>query len=412
MNNIKILLINCGNECETALETALRGETSSANIASANGEDDALEAMVSESFHVCLIRSSENNRKATLEICSSAREAGIRVPLVVLMDIASPDAERAFTDAGAMAAMPWDGTEESMLRNVVRLAVSLRTTEQRLRKSNDKLVQDMVTLQDERERAQSLNEQYVAMAEELEQTRVELEKLNQEKNKFFSIIAHDLRSPFTSLLGYTSLIEQMGDKLSSEEIKTYSAHINDGATRVFKLLENLLEWARIQMDKVETVKSSFNVADVAAQTIEVLEPVAEDKQIELILDTGDVYAFADANQIDTIIRNLVNNAIKFTNEGGKITITATAKNDVAEISVTDTGLGMSEKMTGKLFNLSENVTTAGTKGEAGTGLGLLMCKELVERSGGEISVKSTEGVGSTFSFTIPTRDINEEKKRA
>ncbi|MDH5488388.1 MAG: HAMP domain-containing histidine kinase, partial [Rhodospirillaceae bacterium] len=351
---------------------------------------------------ICLIRSSEPHRAEVINLCSDAREAGIKIPIVVLMDIHAPEIERKYVEAGALAAMPWDGTEESMLRNVIRLAISLRKTEQSLRKSNNRLVQDMVTLQDERERAEAINEQYVAMAEELALAHDELEKLNQEKNKFFSIIAHDLRSPFTSLLGYTSLIKQIGDELSAEEVKTYAEHIHDGASRVFKLLENLLEWSRVQMNRIETVPSSFNVFDIAARTVDVLEPVANDKQIKIDLEKMDIKAFADPNQVDTVIRNLVNNAIKFTDAGGKITIQTSANNDVATISVIDTGRGMSDEMAAKLFNLAENVTTAGTNGEKGTGLGLLMCKELVERNGGKMSVKSKEGSGSEFSFTLPT----------
>jgi len=158
----------------------------------------------------------------------------------------------------------------------------------------------------------------------------------------------------------------------------------------------------VQMNRIETVPSSFSVFDIAARTVDVLEPVANDKQIKIDLEKMDIKAFADPNQVDTVIRNLVNNAIKFTDAGGKITIQTSANNDVATISVIDTGRGMSDEMAAKLFNLAENVTTAGTNGEKGTGLGLLMCKELVERNGGKMSVKSKEGSGSEFSFTLPT----------
>ena len=402
MDEIKALLVNCKTECHDALLSALRGEDMTLAPNAIDFSDEPLEAMVSDDYYICLIRCSEPHRAEVIDLCSDAREAGIKIPIVVLMDIHAPEIERKYVEAGALAAMPWDGTEESMLRNVIRLAISLRKTEQSLRKSNNRLVQDMVTLQDERERAEAINEQYIAMAEELAMARDELEKLNQEKNKFFSIIAHDLRSPFTSLLGYTSLIKQIGDELSAEEVKTYAEHIHDGASRVFKLLENLLEWSRVQMNRIETVPSSFNVFDIAARTVDVLEPVANDKQIKIDLEKMDIKAFADPNQVDTVIRNLVNNAIKFTDAGGKITIQTSANNDVATISVIDTGRGMSDEMAAKLFNLAENVTTAGTNGEKGTGLGLLMCKELVERNGGKMSVKSKEGSGSEFSFTLPT----------
>ncbi len=400
--SIHILLLDSGTESEVALTHALKGMMADCIITRMTDADSALEALVAGGHDICFVRSQESSPEKVIAVCTDAHEAGIRTPIIVLSDISSNELEERYIKAGAMAAVPWDGSQLSMVRNMARMAFTMRKTEESLRRSNNHMVQDMVTLQDARERAEEQNAQFLELAEELSLARDELEKLNQEKNKFFSIIAHDLRSPFTSLLGYTNLIEQMHDELTSEEIREYASHINDSATRVFKLLENLLEWARLQMDHVQPEPIGFPVHDIAERTIEVLAPVANDKHITILDQTGDTTAFADTNQTDAIIRNLVNNAIKFTNEGGTITISAINGGDITTVSVTDTGVGMSDDVAKKLFQLSENVTTDGTSGEKGTGLGLLLCKELAERNGGKISVKSQAGVGSTFSFTLPT----------
>ncbi|MCK5444178.1 MAG: HAMP domain-containing histidine kinase [Rhodospirillaceae bacterium] len=397
---IRILMVGGGRDSQKLLQQTIFGKDQTGEIIHTTSPDDALEALVVEKFTVCLIRATEIEPELAETVCRDAREAGIRTPIVVAMDMASEDLEQRFIDAGAMAAIPWDGSETMLLRNVVRLAVSLSKTEETLRKSNNQLVQDMVTMQDERERAISLSQEHIAMAEELELTRQELQSLNDQKSKFFSIIAHDLRSPFNALLGYTTLINQMGDKLTREQITGYSTQIHETAMRVFKLLENLLEWGRLQMDGVQTNPEQFPVLRIATRTIDALTPVAADKNISLIQDTGNIEAYADTHQADTIVRNLVNNAIKFTAHGGTVTISAQSKDGRTVIRVTDTGQGMSEEVAANLFNLTESVSTDGTNGEKGTGLGLLLCKDLAERNNATIEVESVLGKGSTFSLTL------------
>jgi len=402
MASAKILLAGGGEETKAALHKAFAGDGISIDLAHAPSADDALTELVSQKFQLCVIRGISDHPEFAISVCSGAREAGVRVPIIILMDIASRQSENEYLNAGALAAMPWDGSQDAMLRNFVRLTVILRQSEENLRKTNDRLVQEMLTIQDERERAESINGQYVELAENYAIAKEELEKLNQEKNKFFSIIAHDLRSPFTALLGFTTLLAQRVDTMEPAKVKEYAETINDSATRVFKLLENLLEWSRLQMDRIEHKPVDFPLGDIAGKTIDIFEPVVRDKDLTLRESGSAPHVFADPHMVDAVIRNLVNNAIKFTPRGGAITITydVTPTNFV-RVDITDTGVGMTPEIANKIFTLSDNITTQGTDGEKGTGLGLLLCKELVERNGGHIEVDSLPNKGSTFRFTLP-----------
>lgn len=403
MNSARILLAGGGDNTEAALRKAFEDGRGDIEIVHALEADEALQAMVTQRFQLCVVRAQADNPQVALTICADATEAGLRIPIIVLMDMASREAEEQFIKAGAMSALPWDGSQDAMLRNFVNLTLWLRKSEDNLRQSNDQLVMEMRTLQDERERAEAMNAEYVEMAENYAMAKNELENLNQQKNKFFSIIAHDLRSPFTALLGFSALLEERADKLSAEKIKDFASHIHESGNRVFDLLENLLEWSRLQMDRIEVEPKVIDMGEIAQKTIEALGHVAAEKDIRLQERGTPTSAYADPHMIDAVIRNLVNNAIKFTPHNGTITIIYDADEDlsIARISVMDTGVGMAPETAAKLFKLSENVTTQGTDGESGTGLGLLLCYELVTRNQGTIAVESAQGSGSTFTFTLP-----------
>ncbi|MCW8915159.1 MAG: HAMP domain-containing histidine kinase [Magnetovibrio sp.] len=405
MHTARILLGGGGQKTEDALRAAIGVEGFKIEIIHTDTVEDTLTSLVSFPFELCIIRGEADAPDFATSISEGAKESGARIPIVVLMDLSCAQSEQEFLKAGANAAIPWDGTQGSMLRNLIRLTINLRTTEENLRKTNDRLVQEMITIQDERERAEAINMQYVELAENYAMAKEELEQLNQEKNKFFSIIAHDLRSPFTSLMGFTNLLQSQADKMAPEQVKDYAETINNSATRVFKLLENLLDWARLQMDRVENHPQVFSLNEIGMKTVDVLGPVATDKGLTLKETGHNQTAFADPDMIDTVIRNLVNNAIKFTPSGGTITIGyQTTPGEMARVYVRDTGVGMKTDVVNKIFKLADNVTTKGTDGEGGTGLGLMLCKELVERNGGQIEIDSEPGKGSTFSFTLPLEE--------
>jgi signal transduction histidine kinase len=192
------------------------------------------------------------------------------------------------------------------------------------------------------------------------------------------------------------------DEFEKEEIEEIARALNNSSNNIFKLIENLLNWARIQLGSFDISLHNFTLFDPVINTLLVLNEAAKQKNITLINRIKkSIYVYADENSVEMIVRNLINNAIKFTNEGGKITISASQKKGFATVTVADTGIGMPKEILGKLFDISQKVSRSGTNNEPGTGLGLILVKELVEKNGGTISVKSSEGKGSKFIFTLP-----------
>lgn len=239
--------------------------------------------------------------------------------------------------------------------------------------------------------------------EEIKFKNEQLEIANAEKNKFFSIIAHDLRSPFQGLLGMTDILATQYNEFSQDEIKELSTSLHHSVVNLYKLLENLLEWARLQRGSMEYNPEELFLSDIYTTSLDSIKQRALQKEIRIVKDIDvDIKVFADEKMINSVFRNLLSNAIKFTNRGGVIIVNAIEKDEMMiEISVADTGVGISSEVLSKLFKLDEKVGTKGTENEPSTGLGLLLCKEFVERHGGTIRVGSEEGQGSTFSFTLP-----------
>jgi len=229
-----------------------------------------------------------------------------------------------------------------------------------------------------------------------------LKDLNATKDRFFSIIAHDLRGPFNGILMLSRLLMDKIDRYDRETAE-YITLINRSAKSAFNLLENLLEWSMIQMGRVEFKPEDIDFGVALGHALEVLRSQAMNKDITIESISEVESVFADSNMLSAILRNLISNAIKFTPRSGKVTVNARKNGAYNEISVTDTGVGMSEKVRSRLFRLSEKVTSEGTEGEGGTGLGLLLCREFVEKHHGAIRVESTEGKGSSFIFTLPLR---------
>lgn len=243
------------------------------------------------------------------------------------------------------------------------------------------------------------------LAEQFDAARGELEILNQQKNKFFSIIAHDLRSPFTALLGFTDILASKGAEMPPEKVKEYARNIDQSGHKVFGLLENLLEWSRVQMDRIAFEPEVYDLRSVIHKTTDLMSGFAAEKGIGFSADVPEVTVFADAAMVDSIIRNLTQNAIKFTSEGGKVTLSAEDRGGNILISVSDTGVGMKPDRVANLFRLDQQVSSTGTSGEPGTGLGLILCKDLVEKNSGTLEVESEFGVGSVFRFSLPAEEF-------
>lgn len=237
---------------------------------------------------------------------------------------------------------------------------------------------------------------------ELQQSEQQLRELNATKDKFFSIIAHDLKNPIGAFKNVLELLSESYDDLSKEELIEFIEPLKDSAKQLFNLLENLLLWSRTQTGRIAKNPEKFNLYELIKQNINLLKLQAENKNITLTYEGSDqIEVFADMNMITTVVRNLINNAIKFTPNGGRITITTTRQNDFAIVCIADTGIGMSLEDQQKLFRLDSHFTSLGTNNEKGTGLGLIICKEFVEANGGKIWTESKEGKGSKFYFSIP-----------
>ncbi|HEY3388320.1 MAG TPA: histidine kinase N-terminal 7TM domain-containing protein [Prolixibacteraceae bacterium] len=255
-----------------------------------------------------------------------------------------------------------------------------------------------------------LEKEKTVALELLQKSENNLQKINAEKDKFFSIIAHDLRSPFSGFLGLTEIMAEDLPSLTMEEIRDISVSMKKSAVNLFRLLENLLNWAKMQQRLIPLKKDLVVLHLVVEESVAMLLESAKTKEIEIIWHIPhEIEIFADTNMLQTIIRNLVSNAVKFTLPGGKVNISArTTKDKNVEISVEDTGIGMSPAMVDHLFRLDIKTSRKGTEGEPSSGLGLLLCKEFVEIQGGKIWVESDEGKGSTFHFTIPYNEKQEE----
>ena len=231
----------------------------------------------------------------------------------------------------------------------------------------------------------------------------ELLRLNAEKDKFFSIIAHDLRSPFNGFLGLTEVMAGNLYDLSMIQIQEFAEKIRLSATNLYRLLNNLLEWSQIQKGSVNFTPAIIQFRTLIEENIILVKESAKIKGIEIGLDIPEsLEIFADANMLQTVIRNLLSNAIKFTPKGGKVNIYAKSNNDNSlDISIQDTGIGMCQQMIDDLFRIDISTGRKGTAGELSTGLGLLLCKEFIEKHGGKIRVESIVKVGTTFNFSLP-----------
>ncbi len=255
----------------------------------------------------------------------------------------------------------------------------------------------------------------------LQKANDELAKMNVNKDKFFSIVAHDLKGPFQPLLGMSELLPQIITTSSEEDIIEMCDSIHRTAKNVYNLLENLLQWSRLQQNRIQHQPSEINLNQMVEQNIQLLEAKATEKEITL-QNKGkeELRVYADENMLDTVFRNLINNALKFTPPGGQVTISAEIREqglgvkgwrltpslqplapDFVAVTVSDTGIGISTADLSKLFKIGSHHTTLGTAREKGTGLGLLICKEMVEKNWGQIGVKSELDKGTKVTFTVP-----------
>jgi signal transduction histidine kinase len=257
----------------------------------------------------------------------------------------------------------------------------------------------LVTVYRSGQRRRKINTLLLQHQEEMEKRSEELEKLNQVKDKFFSIISHDLRSPINALSGLLDLLDK--GAIEAHELPVHIRELRTRFNHTRTLLNNLLDWTLLQMDKLNLQSGKIDIHKIVNENIQLLNSIPG-KEINIINQVPNpAIAFGDSNTVNLVIRNLITNAIKFTNDGGEVFIHGQEKPDQWVVSVKDNGIGMKPEVLKILFDKTAPYTTRGTANEKGTGLGLILCKEFVEKNGGTIWVESAEGSGSTFHFTLP-----------
>jgi len=277
----------------------------------------------------------------------------------------------------------------------IALAIEKKRTEEELIRFNQELKESKELLEERTVELDTLNKY-------LSDSEIMLKEINASKDKFFSIVAHDLKSPFNGLLGFTKILLDDFDELPPDLLKGYIANIYTTAKNVYTLIENLLEWSRIQTGKMEFSPVKMDLFDEVKYTVELLHNNAENKNITLVGNVPkNTFICVDNNMIHSVMQNLVSNALKFTREGGTVEILTRDEGEFVEVTVADNGIGIKESDLWKLFRIDVQHTTQGTAKEKGTGLGLILCKELIEKHGGNITAESVEGAGTKFIFTLP-----------
>jgi len=290
-------------------------------------------------------------------------------------------------------------SQEAMLYKAVENEKLVRSQKEELYKEVIKRTEE---IHNKNEALNQMNEQVVKSNTILSEQAENLEILNASKDKFFSIIAHDLRNPFNTIFGFADLIIKNIDKYDKDKIKELVETIRTSSKNTFTLLENLLTWARMQTGDIEYKPEIIDLRILFMNAVTMVEAQAMQKNITInqaYNNCSEIYG--DNNMISTVLRNLLTNAIKYTNDGGLIFISSSHNGHFCEISVKDNGVGIPTQSIEKLFRVDSKFNTKGTSNERGTGLGLILCKEFVEKHGGSIMLKSGEGVGSEFLFTLP-----------
>lgn len=238
----------------------------------------------------------------------------------------------------------------------------------------------------------------------IKESESSLIEMNEAKDRFFSIVAHDLKTPFHNIMGFADLLIEDFNSFSEKEAIEHIAHIKQATENAYTLLINLLEWSRVLLNRIDLQAENYPIHELVEQEFKVLEVLAVDKKIKLINEVDrEVSVYADKHMIATVIRNLISNAIKFSSEYGTIRLKNSELGNFCQISVQDEGVGIPADRIDRIFSLDKHKSTPGTAKEKGTGLGLILCKEFVEKNQGRIWVESSIGIGSSFHFILPKK---------
>jgi signal transduction histidine kinase len=280
-------------------------------------------------------------------------------------------------------------------RSANRIDEKRRSTDLALKKANNDLEDVNIKLQKE------LTDR-ILIDEALTKNEIKLKELNATKDKFFNIVAHDLKNPFTSILGSSELLCQNISQLENKNIASLAKIINDSAKNGYAILQNLLDWSRSQTGLLTINPENINIRNLIDESISNMSQVASNKEIEIRSETkDDIFVVTDKNMIKTILRNLLSNAIKFSYRKGHVRVSAVIDHNKVNVAVRDNGIGIPKDNLDKIFRIDTKISIPGTENEMGTSLGLKLCKEFTEKLGGKIWVESIENKGSEFYFSLP-----------
>lgn len=237
----------------------------------------------------------------------------------------------------------------------------------------------------------------------INQTNLRLQESNQTKDKLLSIIAHDLRNPFNGILFFLDIMEKEMGSVEPEKIKEYLQLLKKSSNNAYELLENLLDWAKIQTGSIQMNPMKINLHQIVQGNIGLFSPMIQKKNIKIILEIApDFELFIDPNILNTVIRNILNNSVKFSYNNGQISVSASAHEKICQIKIKDSGMGIKKEALNKMFKINGKITKKGTDGEVGSGLGLILCKDFIEMGQGNFEIDSEgEGLGTTVILTVP-----------
>ncbi|MEF8811231.1 MAG: two-component regulator propeller domain-containing protein [Bacteroidales bacterium] len=292
---------------------------------------------------------------------------------------------------------------EKLARQVEARTSEIRQKNEQLQKQAAELNEINAALEERQNQIEEQDKELKSQRDQLKEANEELRKSNTTKDRFFSIVAHDLKNPVNSLLGFSSFFKQRFDKLNDERKYEYIDHLHFASRQLYNLLENLLTWAKNQQGQFEFHPRAVNFQNILEESLKLIKSRINEKNIEVVRKTiPDLQVYGDFNMLYAVIRNLLSNAVKFTPENGEVTIeTIMEGEDHVRIAVSDTGMGIPDEVRENLFRVDGNISRKGTDGEKGSGLGLIICKEFLEKHDRELFIETAENQGTTFYFYLP-----------
>ena len=293
----------------------------------------------------------------------------------------------------------------TMQRELIKKTRTIELMVSNLQSANDDLEKLNIEFSATNNELSQSNNEINKLNKRLSENNIQLNELNATKDKFFSIIAHDLKNPFNSLLGFSNILKNNAERYNTEEIKEFADDMVEAAKQAYQLVENLLDWSRIQRGVIVPERTWIPALELTNEIKHLSIKQAQLKKITLTIDVNpETQIYIDKEMTNMVLRNLVSNAIKFTPENGFVNILVENNDSGSHFTVIDNGIGISPEHLERLFLIDNKLTSPGTNGELGTGLGLILCKEFIEKQGGEIWAYSTPGKGSEFHFKLPVTD--------